>query len=164
MNNDFVIGKFVMRTLRGDENLKGTAKISRGVLKGFTLVVFLLSLFVGIIIENIMIGISVFLVSLPFLLVTVIREYIYIKSIELAFTDKRVIGKVGLINTVTIETPLNKVNNISIRKNFLAHLFGYGTIIITSSSMDHVFHYIENPEKFKNSLLDEMDKFNNNVN
>lgn len=161
MNNDFVIGKFIMRTLRDDESLKGVAMISKGVLKGLLLFLFLLSLFFGIIFRDVMFSILVFLVSTPFFLFAIIREYIYIKSIELAFTNRRVIGKVGLINTVTIETPLNKINNISIRKNFLAHLFGYGTLIITSSSMDHVFHYIDSPEKFKNKLLDEINNFIN---
>ncbi|WP_312281764.1 PH domain-containing protein [Oscillibacter sp.] len=78
---------------------------------------------------------------------------------DMYITSKRLYGKVGLINTKTLDTPLNKVNTVSIESGLLGKILGYGTIHITSSSGSYEFKSIKSPEVFKAALLEEIDKF-----
>jgi len=78
---------------------------------------------------------------------------------ELGFTNKRLIGKLGLINTKTLESPLNKINNVSVRSGLLGKILGYGNIDITTSSGSYVYKGIAKPEQFKANLMKQIDQF-----
>lgn len=80
-------------------------------------------------------------------------------STKLYFTNKRLLGKVGLINTKVLDTPLNKINNVSIEQGLGGKLFGYGTIVVSSSSAQYNFKGIKNPEVFRSRLMEQIDKF-----
>lgn len=80
-------------------------------------------------------------------------------STDLVLTDKRLYGKRGLINTKTLDTPLNKINTVSISSGLGGKIFGYGTVHITSSSGEYVFSYIRSPETFRTAIMDEIEKF-----
>ena len=78
---------------------------------------------------------------------------------ELVLTNKRLYAKVGLINTKTLDTPLNKVNTISISSGLGGKIFGYGTLRITSSSGAYVLKGIKSPATFRDAVLAEIDKY-----
>jgi len=64
---------------------------------------------------------------------------------ELAVTSKRVMMKVGLISTWTMDTPLDKINNISIERSLFGQLLDYGVLHIHTSSGFVSFRYLTHP-------------------
>lgn len=76
---------------------------------------------------------------------------------ELSLTNKKLIGKVGVLSTVTLDAPLNKINNIEVTKGLFGMIFRYGKVKITTSSGAFVFDMISNPEAFKNTVMQQID-------
>ena len=101
-------------------------------------------------------GMTLF-VLLIFLLLRSILELIkvlvYIFSSVLAFTNKRVISKKGLLNVKTLDSPLDKINDFDIRQSLFGKIFNYSRVIIKTSSSNYVFDYIKDAAKFKNLLV-----------
>jgi uncharacterized membrane protein YdbT with pleckstrin-like domain len=81
---------------------------------------------------------------------------------QLVLTNKRIYGKVGLINTKTLDTPLGKVNNVSVESGLFGKIFGYGTINITNSSGVYSIKCVKSPDAFRNTLMSEIDKYDEN--
>lgn len=66
-------------------------------------------------------------------LVMLINVYITYISTELAFTNKRVIAKVGFIRRDTIEINIQKVEAIQVHQGLLGRILNFGTIIISGA-------------------------------
>lgn len=73
--------------------------------------------------------------------------------IDLALTNKRVIGKVGVFNTSALDLPLDKVQNVSTHQGFWGKIFKYGTIVISSASDTFTCNYIHKVDDFKNAIM-----------
>lgn len=80
-------------------------------------------------------------------------------KIELALTNKKVAGSVGLFNTKTMDIPLNKIQNVSVDQKFWGKIFNYATITITSAAGSFRYHGMVNAEDFKRSVLAQQDQF-----
>jgi hypothetical protein len=65
-------------------------------------------------------------------------------------TNKRLINKSGVFTKNLIETPLEKINNVIYKKDFLGMIFNYGTVYVESAAKDGaaVMKMVPNPEKF----------------
>ena len=92
-------------------------------------------------------------------LITIWVPILSILTNELAVTNKKVIGKTGILSSHAINAPLNKVNNIAVSKSLFGKIFDYGTVRIETSSEAVGFAYIKNPERFKSLVLTQMDIF-----
>lgn len=88
----------------------------------------------------------------------VIAKFLKIKNTELAVTNKKIIGKTGLINTKVMDSPINKINNISVEQGFGGKIFGYGKIVVSTSSGAYEFEYIKNADTFRHSVMNEIDR------
>ena len=88
-------------------------------------------------------------------IVATIRFY----HIELAITDKRIIGKVGVFNTKSLDAPLNKVQNASVSQPLFGKIFNYGTVKINTAAGTFDFDAIKNPESFKGRLMAQIDQY-----
>ena len=73
---------------------------------------------------------------------------------ELVITNKRVYGKTGVLSSKSLDTPLDKVNNVSVSTGFLGNIFNFGKIKISSSSGSYSFRGISNPQMVRSSLMD----------
>jgi uncharacterized membrane protein YdbT with pleckstrin-like domain len=80
-------------------------------------------------------------------------------SIELGITNKRVIGKVGIISTTTMDSPLNKVQNVIVSSGFFDKFFGCGTVEIITAGGNYKFKDIGNPEAFRTAIMNQIDKY-----
>lgn len=80
-----------------------------------------------------------------------------ISNIELALTDKKIIGKYGVIKIKTINMPIEYVTEISVEQNWFEKKFGYGTIIISTFSGNYNFDYIKNADSFRNAVVEQID-------
>lgn len=92
-------------------------------------------------------------------LITIWKPLIDLITTKLCFTNKKVIGKVGLIKTNTLEAPLNKVNNASVEQGLFGKIMNYGTVRIDTSSGTYLFSHICDPNSFKSALMEQIDKF-----
>ena len=92
-------------------------------------------------------------------LITIWKPLIDLITTKLCFTNKKVIGKVGLIKTNTLEAPLNKVNNASVEQGLFGKIMNYGTVRIDTSSGTYLFSHICDPNGFKSALMEQIDRF-----
>ena len=130
------MGKYVEKNLGKEEEIVGVAHVHKICLLPHILLCFI---YVGFF--------------------TIWGAIIRICTTDLAFTNKRLLGKIGLINTKVLDTPLNKINNVSIEQGLGGKIFGYGTIVVSSSSAQYNFKGIKNPEVFRSRLMEQIDKF-----
>ena len=74
-------------------------------------------------------------------------------SCEYAVTSKRVIVKVGVMQTRSVELMLNKVEGITVTQGLMGRLFGYGEIVITGSGgTKEPFDGIQAPFDFRRAV------------
>jgi uncharacterized membrane protein YdbT with pleckstrin-like domain len=75
------------------------------------------------------------------------------RSSEYAVTSKRVIVKVGVTQTRSVELLLNKVEGITVTQGLMGKVFGYGEIVITGSGgTKEPFDGIQAPFDFRRAV------------
>lgn len=79
--------------------------------------------------------------------------------IELAITTKRVIGKYGVMNTKALDSPLNKIQNVSVTQQFFGKIFNYSTIQINTAAGEYQFGAIKNGDAFKGMIMAQIDQY-----
>lgn len=94
-------------------------------------------------------------IGIFWLIPAVIRMF----TTELSLSNKRLVGKYGLINTKQMDSPLNKINSVSVESGLFGKIFGYSTITVNTASTIYVFKNILNGESFKYAILEEMEKY-----
>ncbi len=87
------------------------------------------------------------------------RDLIRYFNTKLEITNKRVRGKIGLVNTNELDSPLNKINGIQVIQGMFGKIFNYGTIKITTASSVFEFNYIEHPNDFKTILNNQIEAY-----
>lgn len=79
------------------------------------------------------------------------------KSSEFGITNKRVLIKIGLIRTTSLETLLVKVEGIQVDQGLIGRIFNYGTIIITGTGGTHSpFKRISAPMDFRKRVQEQI--------
>lgn len=79
--------------------------------------------------------------------------------VELAITNKRVVGKYGVVNTKALDAPLSKIQNVSVTQTFGGKIFNYSTVKINTAAGEYVFGAIKNADAFKGMLMAQIDQF-----
>jgi uncharacterized membrane protein YdbT with pleckstrin-like domain len=83
------------------------------------------------------------------LLATVIKR----NSSDFAVTNKRVMMKVGVFSTRSIELLLTKIEAIAVNQSFIGRIFGYGDIVVTGSGgTREAFFNIRGPLEFRGAV------------
>lgn len=91
----------------------------------------------------------------------IILDFInYTLGQKLDFTNKQVRGRIGILNTKKLNSPLNKINNVGINQSFWGKIFNFGTVNINTSSVNYEFKYISNPNEFVDLLNKQIDIYN----
>ena len=79
--------------------------------------------------------------------------------IELAVTTKRVVGKVGVIETKALDAPLNKIQSVSVTQKLFGKIFNYGIVRIDTAAGTFSFQAIKRPDEFKHVAMGQIDQF-----
>src|SRR5208282_3068606 len=75
------------------------------------------------------------------------------QSSDFAVTNKRVMTKVGVLDTRSIELLLGKIEAIAVEQSLMGRLFGYGVIVITGTGgTKEAFTHIQSPLAFRNAV------------
>lgn len=98
----------------------------------------------------------------PFVMLGIIvlgMTYLRIKSSEFVITDKRVLIKVGILKTKSLETMLNKVEGIHVEQGIIGKLVDSGSIIIKGTGgTNNPFSNIDKPFEFRNAVNEQISK------
>ncbi|MBE5737290.1 MAG: PH domain-containing protein [Clostridiales bacterium] len=95
-----------------------------------------------------------------------ILNILEILSLEVAVTNKRIIGKKGLFNTTAINIPISQISNANVSLSFFGKIFNYATVEISSTGMKIVkgnsqimkLKAITNSYEFLNSINSAIDE------
>lgn len=88
-----------------------------------------------------------------------VRDIIRYCTTHLEITNKRITGKIGLIHTEELDSPLNKINSCKVTQGLFGKMFNYGTVAITTASSEFVFNFIKKPNEFKNILNNQIEAY-----
>ena len=68
-------------------------------------------------------------------------------------TNKRVMMKVGVFSTRSVELLLNKIEAIAVDQSFMGRVLGYGDIVVTGSGgTREAFSHIQGPLEFRRAV------------
>lgn len=98
---------------------------------------------------------SCIIIGIPGLISNIIKMC----TTEIGFTNKNFIGKVGLVNTKVMNSPLNKLNNVSVQSGLGGKIFGYGTVHVDSASGSYDYKHIKNADSFRTNLLQAIEQY-----
>jgi uncharacterized membrane protein YdbT with pleckstrin-like domain len=88
-------------------------------------------------------------IALVFFLISFIKR----RTSEFAVTNKRVILKLGVLNTRSVELLLSKIEGIAVTQSLAGRLFGFGAIVITGSGgTQEPFTGIQSPLDFRQAV------------
>ncbi|MDR2790247.1 MAG: PH domain-containing protein [Campylobacteraceae bacterium] len=116
---------------------------------------------VWFLLPRILLGILFLLFSVGFVWLILVAllifgwAYITYISTELAFTNKRVIAKIGFIKRVTVELNISKVESIQVHQSVLGRIFNYGSIVIAGAGNPQApIAGISKPMIFRNKFME----------
>ena len=78
------------------------------------------------------------------------------KTSYLRMTETAIIGKVGLIRTKKMASPISKVNDVSVHSGLLGKIFGYSTVYISTAGSvgsEYVFKYVRHGKVLQQEFL-----------
>ncbi len=149
---------YIVDNLRKDEKLIARVKISWLTLV-FPALIFLVMVVIAAKATSNMdnSGFFWFLIiagAIPF-----VRQLCVNLTTHLAVTNKRLVGKVGVIRVNTIDYPIEKVDNISYNASVLGNIFHYYTVSVGSAGENkRKIKGIVNALEFKNKVLDAIEQ------
>ncbi|MBO4292126.1 MAG: PH domain-containing protein [Lachnospiraceae bacterium] len=88
----------------------------------------------------------------------IVYKALSISAVELAVTEKKIVGKTGIINSRSTDAFLEKIDYFAIKESLAGRLFNYATIEIGTTSSKVRFPYIEYASYFKNTVMDCIDR------
>lgn len=94
-------------------------------------------------------------------LLPLIQILIKLAFTELAVTNKRVIGKTGVVAMKSLDLPINNVQTVGIQSTFWGRIFHFSTIVVKSASGDNdgvLWKGITNANEMKNTITAAIEK------
>lgn len=140
--------KFIRKNLIKGETIIAKAGISRILLLPHILLVVFLTA-ISLCLRNTNMTVIAVLIGK----VLVLSKWITICHVELAVTNRRIIGKTGLIRLTHLDCPLDKVDTVEVHNNLPGALLDYGDVTISTSSRKFSFNHIAHANQFKASVL-----------
>lgn len=134
------MGKYVEKNLTRDERVVKAAKLN-----GLFLV--------GTWIKGILLC---WLLLIP--TIKAIIKTVQFYHIELGITNKRIIGKTGVLNTKSLDAPLDKIQNVGVKQLFFGKIFNYGIVRIDTAAGSFEFDAIKDANAFKTAVLAQVDQ------
>lgn len=142
---------YTEQNLGKNEEIIQKAKISRAVLIP-TVIACIIIMVLAVKLNAVTAGIVISAISIIWRLIPMLCT-------ELSLTNRKLLGKTGIIITKVVDSPLNKINNISVEQGIFGKIFGYGHVVITTSSGGYNFNCISHPDTFRSAVMNQIDAF-----
>lgn len=91
-----------------------------------------------------------------------IKLTITISKIELALTNQRLVGRVGVIGRKIMDSKLDKVQTVQIRETFWGRVFGFANIAVSTAGTggsEYVYFGIARAQEFKQKIMSQIDEY-----
>jgi uncharacterized membrane protein YdbT with pleckstrin-like domain len=86
-------------------------------------------------------------------LLVLLPAYIRRRSSDFAVTNKRVMMKLGVLDTRSVELLLGKVESITVEQSLTGRLLGFGDIVVCGSGgTKEQFSHIQSPMEFRRAV------------
>lgn len=94
-----------------------------------------------------------------------VRSLLTYISTELALTDKRMIGKVGILKTECMDASLDKIQTVSVASGLLGKIFGYRNMKISLASMESFrYQFVVDADEYKRLIMQRIDDYEKSKN
>lgn len=117
----------------------------------------LINSFIFLAFDAIAVGISLIVLSV----IVVGIAIIIIKNTQFTLTNKKITGKAGVIKLDVVDIPLSKINTVAINQSTFGRIFGYGTLVIGTSSGNRRFRNLSNPQDLRVHVLAQISEYEN---
>ena len=97
-------------------------------------------------------------IGLVLAVLLIVAQVFELKSTMLMLTNRRLLGKMGIVGTKDIDVPLNKINTISVEKRLMGQIFGYAHVIVGTSSGQYDVKHVKDADTFRNTVMEEIDR------
>lgn len=104
-------------------------------------------------------GILLFWLILP--LIDAVKSTLSIFMVELVLTNKRLVGKVGIIAREVMDSKLDKVQSVKINETFFGRLFGYAKVVVVTAGTTYDFEAVAHANEFKNKVMNQIEEYDN---
>jgi len=91
-----------------------------------------------------------------------IKLTIIISKIELALTNQRLVGRVGVVGRQIMDSKLDKVQTVQIRETFWGRIFGYANIAVSTAGTggsEYIYLGIARATEFKQKIMSQIDEY-----
>lgn len=82
-------------------------------------------------------------------------DFLRWRNEKFLLTDRRVIHLRGIINKATMDSSLEKINDVQMRQTFFGRMFNYGDLEVQTANenSDNFFSHIRAPLEFKRAMM-----------
>ena len=80
------------------------------------------------------------------------EDMISYASMEIIVTDKRILGKQGILGLTILDVPLNNVTNIKVDMSAIGRMFDYGKLTILAPSGQFVYRQVARALKVQSTI------------
>ncbi len=94
-----------------------------------------------------------------------VRGILTYLTTELALTDKRMIGKTGIIKTESMDASLDKIQTVSVSSGLFGKIFGYGNVKISLASLESFrYQFVLDADEYKRLIMQRIDDYEKSKN
>ena len=100
---------------------------------------------------------AVVIIALVFYLLRVVFGFLAIRSAEYAVTDRRIIGKRGVIRRRAVDILMTQVSGIQVKQGLFARIFGYGALDVLAAGVHQDLPYLKKPLRFRAAIYERLE-------
>lgn len=100
------------------------------------------------------------------LFVFIARRVLILATSEYVLTDRRLVKQTGIFSKASVDSWLDKVNNVEHRQSLWGRILGFGDVIVDTASETGttVFPAIASPLSFKRAITDAAQRYRESMN
>ncbi len=91
-------------------------------------------------------------------IIGLVGRFIFYKGAEYAVTDRRVIGKYGIIRRRAVDVLMRELSGVTISQSVPGRLFGFGTVWVLAGGASRCLIYVKQPLNFQKAIYARLDE------
>lgn len=90
-------------------------------------------------------------------IIAAVWVYLGVRSQQIALTNKRVIGKYGIVSRTVIDMPLSRVSSVLTDQSVLGRIFGFGSVVLKGMGGENTpIPAISNADNFRREVSEKI--------
>ena len=100
---------------------------------------------------------AVAIIALVLYALRLIFRYLRVRKAEYAVTDRRIIGKYGLIRREAVDILMTQISGVQLQQGFFARIFRYGALDVQAAGAHQELDYLKKPLKFRAAIYSRLE-------